>query len=277
LSRGFQGGAETTEEAGISPREARKRGLNAISVVRQNLSTMITEQIRDMVLSGQLDPGAQVPGHRDLAAMFGVSVSSVREAISALIFAGILETRHGRGTFVSQRPQLDVARASWLGTTSDRASMRELREARGVLERAIAGFAATRATSEEVQALRRAVDAMMGTVDDAEGHIESDLAFHLTMAVAAHNRALLQAVHAIRATMKRELDINIRRIVSEGDAKPGVLLHAQLIEAVAAHDPVAAEKCVDRIMARVPTHPEVLDRTTPGAPAMSEGRAEETR
>src|SRR5215472_12285691 len=134
---------------------------------------MIIAQLRDMILNGQLKPGERLPGHRDLARMFGVSITSVREAISALISAGILETQAGYGTFVSRTPQLDAAFSTWLGMASnDENEMRELIEARAVLERTIARLAAMRATPEQMQRLREVASEMREYLTNPEKYLE---------------------------------------------------------------------------------------------------------
>src|SRR4051812_42670833 len=70
-------------------------------VKRQNLPASIASQLKGQILRGELRPGSRLPGHRELAANYSVSVGSVREAISMLISTGLVETRAGRGTFVA--------------------------------------------------------------------------------------------------------------------------------------------------------------------------------
>lgn len=221
------------------------------AIHRSTLANMIIAQLRDMILNGQLKPGERLPGHRDLARMFGVSVTSVREAISALLSAGILETQAGYGTFVSRTPQLDAAFSTWLGVANDENEMRELIEARGVLERTIARLAAMRATSEQIQQLREVVSEMRGYLTNPEKYLEADLTFHMTMAAAAQNRVLLRAMYAIRTLLRRELQLNLEHgLARHGDVTYSVVSHEKLVEAIAAHDPIAAEAVMDEIMKR---------------------------
>jgi GntR family transcriptional regulator, transcriptional repressor for pyruvate dehydrogenase complex len=149
---------------------------------RPNLSTAITAQLRDMVLNGELTPGAQLPGHRELARMFGVSVTSVREAISALVAAGVLQAQQGRGTFVTADLRPDPGSSTWLGQPVDGAEQLELLEARGVLESAMARLAALRATPEQVTQLLESAAEMQRRAHDAAGYLEADVSFHLTLA-----------------------------------------------------------------------------------------------
>ena len=93
-------------------------------------------------MSGELPAGVQLPGHRELASMYSVSVGSVREAISMLISNGLIETRAGRGTYVSAAPpQTEFARAT---LPLQRHEVEELTEARRVIEVQLAALAAER-------------------------------------------------------------------------------------------------------------------------------------
>ena len=68
---------------------------------RPNLPTTIANELRRQILHHELRPGQQLPGHRDLAAQFDVSLGSIREAISMLVSSGLVETHAGRGTYVA--------------------------------------------------------------------------------------------------------------------------------------------------------------------------------
>jgi GntR family transcriptional repressor for pyruvate dehydrogenase complex len=218
-------------------------------LARPNLSTAIVAQLRDMVLNGELRPGEQLPGHRELARMFGVSVTSVREAISALTSAGVLEAQQGRGTFVATTLRPDVGSSTWLGQPMNETEQTELVEAREVLECALARLAAQRATGEQVQSLQATVAEMALSTHDAERYLEADLAFHMTLAAAAHNRVLLRAMHAIRAMLRRELKAGLdRELAEEGELRRGLAWHAGLADAIAAHDAPRAEAMTLTIM-----------------------------
>jgi DNA-binding FadR family transcriptional regulator len=181
--------------------------------------------------------------------MFGVSVTSVREAISALTSAGVLEAQQGRGTFVSAAPRPDVGSATWLGQPMDQSEHTELVEAREVLECALARLAAQRATPEQIESLQAAVDDMARSTRDAERYLEADLAFHMTLAAAAHNRVLLRAMHAIRSMLRREIQAGLEReLAAEGELHRGLVWHAGLAEAIAEHDPARAEAMTRQMM-----------------------------
>lgn len=217
---------------------------------RASLPAAITAQLREMVLNGELRPGVQLPGHRELARMFGVSVTSVREAISALVSAGVLEAYQGRGTFVASTLGPDPGSSVWIGRPAGGDDQDELLEARGVLECALARLAARRATEAHIEALRAHVREMRECAHDPGRYLDADIGFHMTLAAAAHNRVLLRAMFAIRSHLRRELERGLQReLLADGALRRGVDAHDHLAEAIAARDAARAEKMAETIMA----------------------------
>ena len=186
-------------------------------------------------MSGELPAGVQLPGHRDLASMYSVSVGSVREAISMLISNGLIETRAGRGTYVSAAPpQTEFARAT---QPLQRHEVEELTEARRVIEVQLAALAAERATPEQVEALERATERLEAAAANPYDYPEADVDFHLVLAEAAGNRYLLQAMLDIRSLLKQDMELGAEAAIRRfGDLRISVESHRRLLEAVAARD-----------------------------------------
>src|ERR687893_1979319 len=70
---------------------------------RRSLAHDAAEHLRELVSSGALQPGDKLPSERELASRLGVSRPTLREAVRGLVIMGLLETRHGAGTFVVHR------------------------------------------------------------------------------------------------------------------------------------------------------------------------------
>ena len=187
-------------------------------------------------MSGELPAGVQLPGHRDLASMYSVSVGSVREAISMLISNGLIETRAGRGTYVSAAPpQTEFARAT---LPLQRHEVEELTEARRVIEVQLAALAAERATPEQVEALERATERLEAAAANPYDYPEADVDFHLVLAEAAGNRYLLQAMLDIRSLLKQDMELGAEAAIRRfGDLRISVESHRRLLEAIADRDP----------------------------------------
>ena len=152
-----------------------------------SLAWEVMNDLTDRIHRGQYKPGEKLPTEPEVMADHGVSRTVVREAISRLQAAGLVETRHGVGTFVLppvSRPaySLDL---STVVTIRDVLAMLELRIS---LETEAAGLAAMRRTDEQLRRMREAVQSFEEGVDRGETSIEADYQFHLQIALATHNK-----------------------------------------------------------------------------------------
>jgi len=231
---------------------------------RSNLPSSIADRLRRQISAGQFKPGEQLPGHRELATMFSVSVGSVREAISMLVSEGLIATQAGRGTFVSEGTEFSPG--LWASSPLDRKKVEELIDAREVLEGAIAQWAAKRATPEQIAKLRAIIERLQEGHDDATVFLQADVELHLTLAEAADNRYLLRAMTGIRSMLRKDLELgaelSIRRL---GDLQHAVDEHRRLVEAIAARDPEAARRSMILVIAQNREH--VLGMYSHGPPA----------
>jgi GntR family transcriptional repressor for pyruvate dehydrogenase complex len=132
-----------------------------------------------------------------------VGLASLREALKALEIMGMIEVRVGDGTFVCHRSEFLSRPLLWALTSSIPADVRELIEARGVLEKELTELAAERASTEDLAEIGKHLDAMEKTVGEPVAFLEADLNFHLAIARAAHNRMFLNAVQLIRNLMRQ--------------------------------------------------------------------------
>jgi GntR family transcriptional regulator, transcriptional repressor for pyruvate dehydrogenase complex len=220
-----------------------------VSLKRANLPSTIAERLRTQILAGEVQPGDRLPGHRELAAMFSVSVGSVREAVSMLISTGLVEVRAGRGTFVAAPgPAVDGGPQD---SPRGRREAEELIEARELLELQIVGMAAERASGEQLAELRNAVERMRRAAGDPLAYPEADVEFHLLLAAAAQNRFLERAVRDIRALLRRDMELSARAAIDRfGTLDFSVESHARLVSAIERGDAEAARQELLAIMDR---------------------------
>lgn len=149
----------------------------------QELVAELSQRIRD----GVIKRGEKLPTESAIMAEQGVSRTVVREALSRLQAAGLVETRHGIGTFV-----LDTPSAS--GFRIDPATIVTLRDVLAILELRIslevesAGMAAQRRSDTQLQAIREALDAINESTANSSDAVSSDFQFHLRIAEATGNR-----------------------------------------------------------------------------------------
>lgn len=147
-------------------------------------------RLKRRIGAGEFAPGHKLPPEATLARELELSRLSLREAVRALVMAGVLEVRHGAGTFVTDlRPDRMVdAIGSFLQLSHD-TGVGELFECRRVLEPGATALAATRIDQARLDALAQQIDRMR-TLRDPEELVAEDLAFHAGIVSAAGNRTL---------------------------------------------------------------------------------------
>jgi GntR family transcriptional repressor for pyruvate dehydrogenase complex len=227
---------------------AQKLPASKLSVPK--LSDAIAETLERRILEGALKPGDRLPAERDLAAELGVSRPSLREAIQKLSSRGLLRSRQGGGTFVTER--LDAAFSDpWQDMLGAHPDLRgDVAELRRVLAAQAAQWAAERRTSEDMARLTQEFTALQAALQSTQGDIDAliacDTAFHQALIEAAHN-ALLGHLHA---AVLRLLSDDIRLNLSELRDVPRAFSllasqHAALFEAIREQRPAAARGAVE--------------------------------
>ena len=150
----------------------------------RGLAYDLVEELKQRILSGQISPGDKLPAENSLVEEFGVSRTVVREAVSRLQAAGLVETFQGRGSFVLQVPE----RTSGLREVRSHQDVLELMDFRIGVESEAAGLAAGRRSAHQLKGIERALDEFRRIGDDPSRSVEADFAFHLKVAVASGNR-----------------------------------------------------------------------------------------
>jgi GntR family transcriptional repressor for pyruvate dehydrogenase complex len=156
-------------------------------VTRGHLTEQIASQLQELILSGDLLPGDKLPSQRDLATRLGVSPVVVREATKILQERGLLESRVGSGTYVSELTHESVADSLSLLVRQGKLSFDHLHEVRRTLEIEIAGLAAARARPDDVVAMEDAIQRMDENLHAPDEYIEADFEFHLLLAKSTQN------------------------------------------------------------------------------------------
>ena len=209
----------------------------AFPVLRTTLTAAAFEQLIRHVVKGNWPPGTRIPGERELCQQLGIARTSLREALKALELIGLLESRVGDGTFVCPRSEFLSRPLLWALTATDHAELREITEARMMIERDLAGLAAERGTPEELDAIAATVEDMRTALEHNVSIIDADMAFHLAIARAAHNEVLHNAVQLLRNLLKHLITLKL--------AIPGVPAnvlrqHEVILNAINSRDAEAA-------------------------------------
>lgn len=160
------------------------------------------EGLRAMIADGRLRPGDRIPSEGELCEKLGVSRGSLREAIRMLSALGVLETRHGSGSFVSELKAADLISSLTLTVgLLPMAGVLELIELRRALESHTAALAAARIDGQTLQDLDQIL-AEIEECTDFDEQARLDHAFHMTIARMAGNEALTSLIGVVRSRSK---------------------------------------------------------------------------
>jgi GntR family transcriptional repressor for pyruvate dehydrogenase complex len=221
----------------------------------------VAGQLRSLIEAGSLQAGEQLPSERELAEQLGVSRSTVREAVQFLGAMGLVEIRHGSGTFVRPKGDRDQLPSEWLRWTQrHQGQVHELLEVRRGLEAVAAELAAERA--DDLSDIEAALADMEAAIEgpDVPGLVEADLAFHTALAAVTGNTALQQLTESLGRELLRE-----RGAIWNERGRPERSLseHRRIYEAVRAGDAIGARAAVVDHLHSVEQDVDVLVAQTP--------------
>lgn len=190
-------------------------------------------KIRDLITSGQLNPGDQIPPEQELAALLGISRSSLREAVKALSQAQVLHVRRGDGTYVSSlEPRLLLSGMAFAIELMQEQGLAEIFEVRRLLEPAATALAAERISDAQVTALHDSLGDMK-RAQDPEELVMRDIDFHAHIAEASGNASLCSILDAVST---RSLRARVWRVTTVGLKSMTLSQHGTILDALAERD-----------------------------------------
>jgi len=224
-----------------------------LDLQRKKTYEVIVEKIGKFILSGKLKPGDKLPPERELASRFGVSRTSVREALQALEISGSIEIRQGGGSFIKTSEVQLVSDA--LSTTIIQAEnnlVYEMLELRRALEVESVSLAAQRATSADLEKIRQSLEQMVVSGKDAEAGVQADLHFHLQIVYATHNQLLINLVQTLTERMEDTIRATRKHRFSDDSRYEGTFEeHKDIYIAIASGDSREAKKLMEEHITRV--------------------------
>ena len=208
----------------------------------RSLALELVDSLGDRIRDGRLAVGDKLPTEAAIMAEFDVSRTVVREAISKLQASGLVETRHGIGTFVlglGQNPGFKITPEQF-STLRDVIAVLELRIG---VETEAAALAALRRTDANLATMREALNAVARAVDEGRDAVLADFQFHQEIARATQNNHFMELISTLgsmiipRARLEGpdaqsdERRQYLRRVNGE---------HENIYDAIAGQDPEAA-------------------------------------
>lgn len=209
-------------------------------VNKSSISEQVFEQLKQQILSGEWSVGMKIPSENELAETMSVSRVTVRQALQKLTVFGLLETRTGEGSFVQgenlgKQMKVAITPSAYLQPHT----LREVYDFRRAIEIQSAGLAAEYATDEQVEKLREIYRQQMDiSSDSTERFAQLDLEFHIQIARCTGNTLILTVYEVLWDILSNAM----QRTVSKLGFRYAFEYHAQLVDAIAAHDTERAEK-----------------------------------
>jgi GntR family transcriptional repressor for pyruvate dehydrogenase complex len=208
-----------------------------------HLTMRVVNHIRNLIETGELQPGDRIPPEREFARKLRISRASLRTGIGYLAAMGVMDVRHGVGTFVADGPpEIGKSSLNLLGTLRGFQSW-QMFEARRILESELAALAAKRGCEQHMAALSEEVAEMYATMDDPMEYLIHDVRFHRVIAQASGNPILAALMEPITAALYDE-----RRKTAErsSDLRQSAELHREIYRAIRSRSSSDARSVMER-------------------------------
>jgi GntR family transcriptional regulator, transcriptional repressor for pyruvate dehydrogenase complex len=213
----------------------------------------VVTHVRALIEHGDLRPGDRLPAERDLARQIGVSRPTVRAGLRALAAMGVVQSRHGSGTYIpAGPPTLGSEPLSFLAALHG-FTREDMYEARRILEVGAIGLAAERATSDQLTTLAEEVANLFASLGDPLKFLVHDITFHRTLAAASGNpivATLVETVSALYYERRRQTAARAH----ESDLREAAEMHRRIFQAVRARDPEEARRLMHAHLLQASAH-----------------------
>jgi len=167
-----------------------------MQIKRTKLYEVVVENIVESVKKGQIKCGEKIPSEKELAKEYGVSRMAIREALSALESAGVIEVKHGLGIFVKDINE-EIMNPITQSLLTEKESLLNILELRIGLETEGAYLAAMRASEEQLQKLESALRLMKEEIARGGTAAIEDFEFHSILIEATGNPIYIKVFETI--------------------------------------------------------------------------------
>lgn len=200
----------------------------------RHVADVVAERIEKLIVDGVLKEGQALPSERRLTEKLGVSRAALREGLKLLRARGIIETAHGRGSFVARLAPREHTTPMMHLLSSQPRTLYDLFEVRSVLEAESARLAALRGTPADFVLITRRYEEMTQVGEcDAETHARLDHAFHLAICEASHNPILVHTLQSLTDLLLSSVFASVNNLYHREKEKRTIdRQHARLYNAV---------------------------------------------
>lgn len=204
---------------------------------RTRLYEELVERLLQHIVEDGLQLGSKLPPERDLADRLGVSRATIRQAVLVLEVQGVLEVRHGDGTYLRRStPEEPLHRL-----LDRRRRLPEILEAREALEVKLAELAAERRKESDIRAIYAAIDHMGSDISSGGIGVEGDAEFHHAITAAARNAVLARIMESLGPSVH---ETRIESLSEPGRPPKSLAAHRRIAAAIERGDPKAAVRAM---------------------------------
>jgi GntR family transcriptional repressor for pyruvate dehydrogenase complex len=203
----------------------------------------VVNHIRTLIENGTLQPGDKIPPEREFARTLKISRASLRAGIGFLAAMGVMNVRHGVGTFVADGPpEFGKGSMSFMKALHGFQSW-QMFEARIILEGSLAALAAERGKEEHHAALAEEIAEMFAAMENPADYLIHDVLFHRVVSQASGNPILAALMETVTSTMYDKRRRTVERAI---DLRESAQMHRELYRAIRARDAVEARRLMEK-------------------------------
>jgi GntR family transcriptional regulator, transcriptional repressor for pyruvate dehydrogenase complex len=208
-------------------------------VSRVTLGEQVAAQLSDQIAEGRWKPGEKLPSESELCFAMSIGRSTLREALKALAFVGMVQMRPGEGTYVIEGSGLLIERIMARGLLKTDKELQDVGEVRLLIEGETAALAAERAGPSDLDKLNALMEEMTASLTGiGREFVDLDVEFHIAIAQGAKNQMLYELLSPIRGVLKEW--------ISKSQELPGIKenahrQHAKILAAIRRREPDKAK------------------------------------
>ncbi|MCC8189297.1 MAG: FadR family transcriptional regulator [Planctomycetes bacterium] len=209
-----------------------------MTVTKLTVAQQVIDRLRGSIADGVWKVGDKIPSENQLTRELGVSRASIRLAIQQFIALGVMESHHGKGTFITSTDVRAMGRGIDMVGEKECQDIETVLEFRVIVEPECCRLAAAKGDDACLAELRRLLDGMVSSIGNSEEFVRNDIRFHMAISRASGNPLLEKSLRDVfSATIQDH-----QRINTLFGFKDGVYYHSLILKAFESRDSKRARK-----------------------------------
>ena len=196
---------------------------------RQTLRSQVIDYLLELMKSGQVKPGEQLPTEKTLTETLGVSRTAIREAVKSLESLDLISVRPKIGAIVKPPSPTSLFRAEHLTTAAHQQQTDLLIEFRTILEVGLASLASMKAEEADIEAMEKAIEDHREAIQANQPAYPADIAFHVAMAAASKNPFAVMVLQSILGPLTEQ---RMKTNLIPNSAEDGLRDHRRILAAI---------------------------------------------